>query len=310
MAKSILITGGTGSFGQKFVELLLSTNEYDRICIYSRDEHKQLEMEQRLNDSRLRFFLGDIRDLERLRLALRGINEVVHAAAYKQVQKAEYDPSECVKTNIRGSDNVIRACIDNGVKKCLLISTDKAVQPINLYGSTKMVAERLFIAANSYASTLFAVSRYGNVAGTRSTVVPIFLAQRSSGVVTVTNTNATRFWITLEEANKFVLNVLSVLKPGRVYTPKMDSVKIMDIKEAVAPECKVKIIGNRPGDKLHEVLVTEEEMARVTSEYGMNVINPVGSMESKSGVTEYNSSQGKILSVEEIKGTLKGLVYA
>lgn len=322
----VLITGGTGSFGQKFVDLLLESTPVKTVRIYSRDEHKQLDMADRLScqKDRLRFFLGDIRDEAKLRMALRGVDYVVHAAAYKQVQKAELDPLETVKTNIQGTQNVINAALDNDVSSVLLVSTDKAVQPINLYGSTKMVAERLTIAANAYRGnrrTRFCATRYGNVAGSRSTIVPIFLNQAPTGKVTITDTEATRFWIPLRESNKFVLQALEMAaygQGGEIYVPKMPSVRVVDVATAVAPEAQQVVIGQRPGDKLHESLLTEEEALRsfsrplrgfIPSVYVIQPQSPIWPYTPTFDLTgrpkQFTSDDNTFLSVEEIRDTIK-----
>lgn len=271
--KTILLTGGTGSFGNEFVYQLLSGRKFKgTIRIYSRDEFKQYELGRKLkNDKRLRFFIGDVRDKSRLQRATEGVDIVVHAAALKQVPILEYNPFEAVKTNILGSQNVVDCAIDNNVKRAILISSDKAVNPVNLYGATKMVAEKLFIQGNSYVGerpTLFSVVRYGNVAASRGSVVPLFVSQAKSKLpLTVTHEKMTRFWITLKEGVKFVVNSLQLMEGGEIFVPKIPSVRIIDIVRSIAPNAKIKITGVRPGEKLHEFLIGADE-ARHTQDKG------------------------------------------
>ena len=260
--KTILITGGCGSFGQKFTEILLKEHNPKSIRIFDNRELAEVEMERKFNDDRLRFFLGDVREKDRLIMATRGVDIVVHAAALKHVSICEYNPIEAVKTNIDGAISVIDASIENGVKKAIAISTDKAVYPANLYGATKMVAEKLFVQANSYsggAGTLFSCSRYGNVMGSSGSVIPLFLKQKEKGELTVTDKDMTRFWITLEEGVKFVISCIKEMKGGEIFVPKIPSMKVLELANAIAPNAKIKIIGTRPGEKMHEILLTEEE---------------------------------------------------
>jgi UDP-N-acetylglucosamine 4,6-dehydratase (inverting) len=260
--KTILVTGGTGSFGQKFTEIVLKEHNPRSIRIYDNRELAEVEMERKFNDSRLRFFIGDVRDKNRLDRAMNGVDIVVHAAALKHVPVCEYNPIEAVKTNIEGAINVIDAAIDNSVERVMAISTDKAVYPVNLYGATKMVAEKLFVQANSYSGgkkPIFSCSRYGNVVGSSGSVVPLFLEQKENREITITDERMTRFWITLEEGVKFVINCIDTMRGGEIFVPKISSMKIIDLAEAVAPGAKKKIIGIRPGEKIHEVLLTEEE---------------------------------------------------
>lgn len=269
--KTILITGGTGSFGQKCVRMLLEKSGAKKIIIFSRDELKQLRMQNELSDPdvRLRFFIGDVRDIERLRMAFRGVDYVIHAAALKQVPTLEYNPFEAIKTNIIGTQNVIGASLDCGVKRIVFVSTDKAANPANLYGATKLCAERLIISSNSYSGdsgTLFAAVRYGNVFGSRGSLVKIIEDQRVSGEVTLTHEEMTRFWITLEEGVSLVLMALEKMKGGEIFIPKIPSMRVKDFIQVLAPECSLRIIGIRPGEKVHEVLITPEE-ARHTKEY-------------------------------------------
>lgn len=271
--KSILITGGTGSFGKKFTEIVLKKYKPKKFIIYSRDELKQFEMAQVYSPSKyscIRYFIGDVRDKERLHRALHGVDYVVHAAALKQVPALEYNPFEAVKTNILGAENIINAAIDNKVKRVVALSTDKAVNPINLYGATKLCSDKLFVAGNAYSgdtNTRFSVVRYGNVVGSRGSVIPLFLKQRESGRLTVTDNRMTRFWITLEEGVELVLNGLKLMKGGEIFIPKIPSAKIMDICKAIGPKCKVEITGIRPGEKLHETLISEDD-ARYTFDMG------------------------------------------
>lgn len=268
--KTILITGGTGSFGKKFVEIVLEKYKPKVIRIYSRDELKQSEMRQRYGDiEQLRFFIGDVRDKERLSRAMHGVDIVIHAAALKQVPACEYNPFEAVKTNILGAQNIIDSAIDNKVQRVMAISSDKAVNPVNLYGATKLCAEKIFIQGNSYvgdASTIFSCVRYGNVIGSRGSVVPMFKEQKKTGTLTVTDNRMTRFWITLEQGVNFVIKCTSIMNGGEVFVPKIPSMKVTDLANLIAPECKIKEIGVRSGEKINEALITEDE-ARHTREF-------------------------------------------
>ena len=261
--KVVLVTGGTGSFGQKFTEIVLREHNPKTVRIFSRGELLQYEMRQKFdNETRLRFLIGDIRDRERIYRAMSGVDIVIHAAALKQVPACEYNPIEAVRTNINGATNIIDAAIDNGVEKAIAISTDKAVLPVNLYGATKLVMERLFTQANVYTSwrkTKFACTRYGNVVGSRGSVVPLFISQRDNGVITITDEGMTRFWITLEQGVRFVINCIDKMLGGEVFVPKIPSMQITDLADAIAPAAKRELIGIRPGEKLHETLITEEE---------------------------------------------------
>ena len=266
--KVVLITGGTGSFGQKFAEIILRDYNIRSLRIFSRDELKQSEMRQRFNAEHVSFLIGDVRDKDRLFRAMNGVDIVIHAAALKQVPAAEYNPIEAVRTNIDGAAYVIDAAIDNNVPKVMALSTDKAVHPVNLYGATKLVAEKLFVQANSYSSgrTQFSCVRYGNVVGSRGSVIPLFLQQRNSGTVTITDERMTRFWITLEQGARFVIKSIENMVGGEVFIPKIPSMNLMDVVKAIAPEATLKTIGMRPGEKLHEKLITPEESMR-TKEY-------------------------------------------
>ncbi len=280
--KVVLVTGGTGSFGKKFIEIMLKEYHPAKIIIFSRDELKQHEM--RINgfdDPSLRYFLGDIRDLERLKRAFKDVDIVVHAAALKQVPACEYNPFEAIKTNILGSQNVIDAALDCGVKKVLAISTDKAVNPVNLYGVTKLGAEKLFIQSNAYAGgreTRFSCTRYGNVVGSRGSVVPVFLQQRHTGKLTVTDERMTRFWISLEQGVRFVIRCIEQMHGGEVFIPKIPSMSVKDLGAAIAPECEIVYSGIRPGEKLHEVLVSEDEARSTVEMDDMFVVQPTGTL--------------------------------
>jgi UDP-N-acetylglucosamine 4,6-dehydratase (inverting) len=268
---SILITGGTGSFGNKFVPMTLAKYDPQRLVIYSRDEMKQWEMAQKYEqDPRVRFVIGDVRDKDRLARALDGIDYVVHAAATKIVPTAEYNPFECVKTNINGAMNVIDACIDRGIKRVVALSTDKASNPINLYGATKLASDKLFVAANSYAqshNSRFAVVRYGNVMGSRGSVIPFFRSLAHTGILPITDPRMTRFMITLEQGVDLVWQAFDDMLGGEIYVRKIPSMTILDVAKAVAPEAKHKLIGIRPGEKIHEQMIGPED-APHTFEYG------------------------------------------
>ncbi len=263
---SVLITGGTGSFGRKFARVMLDEYHPQRLIIFSRDELKQHEMRMGgFDDPSLRYFIGDVRDVDRLRRAFRGVDVVVHAAALKQVPACEYNPIEAVMTNVTGARNVIDAALDCDVKKVLAMSTDKATAPVNLYGATKLVAEKLFVQANSYGGahgTLFACVRYGNVVGSRGSVIPLFKQQSASGRLTITDPRMTRFWITLEQGVHFVIESIEMMHGGEVFIPKLPSMNIMDLVKAIAPECDVDVIGIRPGEKLHESMISEDESSQ------------------------------------------------
>lgn len=269
--KTILITGGTGSFGQKFTQTVLTKYRPRKLIIFSRDELKQFEMAHVFSNEKypaIRYFLGDIRDKERLERAFYGVDYVIHAAALKQVPAAEYNPFEFVKTNILGAQNIINAAVDCGVKKVIALSTDKAVNPINLYGATKLCSDKLFVAGNAYRreeGALFSVVRYGNVVGSRGSVIPYFLKLREAGELPITDERMTRFWITLEQGVDFVIKSLERMFGGEIFVPKIPSMKITELAKAMAPECKTKIVGIRPGEKLHEAMITHDD-ARNTME--------------------------------------------
>jgi len=270
--KVVLITGGTGSFGKQFIETVLKCYAPRKLIVFSRDELKQFDMRQVFNEERypcIRYFIGDVRDRDRLYRAMDGVEVVIHAAALKQVPTAEYNPIEVIKTNVLGAANIIDAAIDRNVQKVIALSTDKAANPINLYGATKLCSDKLFVAANGYSGhhgTKFSVVRYGNVMGSRGSVIPFFQQMRSTGVLPVTDPKMTRFWITLEQAVKFVLRCLERLVGGEVFVPKIPSMSIVDLARAIAPECRLDIVGVRPGEKLHETMVPEDD-ARNTVEY-------------------------------------------
>jgi UDP-N-acetylglucosamine 4,6-dehydratase len=260
--KSLLVTGGTGSFGNAFIRTVLAKHDVASIRVFSRDELKQSEMEKTYRDSRLRWLLGDVRDRDRLRVATRGVDVIVHAAALKQVVAAEYNPFEAVQTNVLGAENVISAAIDNDVPLTIALSTDKAVNPANLYGATKLCAEKIVANAGVYAGegrSRFASVRYGNVVGSRGSVVPIFKQQATTGVLTITDERMTRFWITLDAAVEFVLTSMELVQGGETFVPKIPSMRIIDLAKALAPDAELRVVGIRPGEKLHEVLLTEDE---------------------------------------------------
>ncbi|HHQ4614378.1 TPA: UDP-N-acetylglucosamine 4,6-dehydratase (inverting) [Aeromonas veronii] len=262
--KTILVTGGTGSFGKKFIATVLSRYQPARLIVYSRDELKQFEMQQCFNHPCMRYFIGDVRDAERLDMAMRDVDFVVHAAALKQVPAAEYNPMECIKTNVGGAENVIKAALNNGVQKVIALSTDKAANPINLYGATKLCSDKLFVAANNMAGknpTIFSVVRYGNVVGSRGSVVPFFdnLLKSGASTLPITHPEMTRFWLTLQQGVDFVLSNFQRMRGGELFVPKIPSVKITDLAAAMAPTLKQEIIGIRAGEKLHEVMCPADD---------------------------------------------------
>ena len=278
--KEILITGGTGSFGKKFTKIVLEEYKPKRLVIFSRDELKQYEMSSVFPVEKypvIRYFIGDVRDRNRLYRAFDNIDVVVHAAALKQVPTAEYNPIEAINTNINGAINVIDAALDKGVERVMALSTDKAANPINLYGATKLCSDKLFVAANAYAGnykTRFAVVRYGNVVGSRGSVIPFFLKMKESGVIPITDKRMTRFWITLEQGVKFVINSLNVMQGGEIFVTKIPSMNIMDLALAIAPDCEFKFIGIRPGEKLHEVMVPEDDARKTLEMDDYYIIQP------------------------------------
>ena len=277
---SVLITGGTGSLGKSLVEYLLNESQVRRIAVFSRDELKQQCMRQHFQDNpRLRWFLGDVRDIERLKRALHKVDYVIHAAALKQVDTGEYNPMEFIKTNVLGSQNLIDAAIETGVKRVVALSTDKASSPINLYGATKLTADKLFVAANNYShsyGTFFSVVRYGNVMGSRGSVIPSFQQLASQGKpLPITDLRMTRFWISIESAVKFVIDSLEMMTGGELYVPKIPSIKIIDLAHAVAPDAKLEEIGMRPGEKLHEEMISADDSRRTIILENRYVVTPV-----------------------------------
>jgi UDP-N-acetylglucosamine 4,6-dehydratase/5-epimerase len=323
--KSILVTGGTGSFGKKFVEtILLNSPGIERIVVFSRDELKQFEMAQQFSTAQfkqIRYFIGDIRDKDRLARAMEGIDIVVHAAALKQVPTCEYNPFEAIKTNILGAQNVIEASIDRGVKQVVALSTDKAAAPINLYGATKLCSDKLFVAANNFKGKhdiRFSVVRYGNVMGSRGSVIPFFMAKRKEGVLPITDKRMTRFNITLEDGVNMVLHALKYMWGGEIFVPKIPSYKISDVAKAIAPDCKLKFIGIRPGEKLHEEMITKTDaISTVEFDKSFVILPSIQMWETKKFVSEfdgklctdgfcYNSGANRDwLSVEQIRELIR-----
>lgn len=290
--KSVFVTGGTGSFGKKFIRTLFQRYRPKRVVVFSRDELKQFEMQQEFTAPEMRFFLGDVRDRERLIQAMRGIDFVVHAAALKQVPAAEYNPTECIKTNIHGAENVIHAAIENGVEKVIALSTDKAANPINLYGATKLVSDKLFVAANNIAGghrTRFAVVRYGNVVGSRGSVVPFFLKLIAEGAaeLPITDPRMTRFWITLQQGVDFVISNFGRMHGGEIFVPKIPSATVMDLAAAMAPNLPTQVIGIRPGEKLHEIMCPKDDSHLTLDFPDYYIIRPAISFSAKA---DYSSS--------------------
>ena len=274
---TVLVTGGTGSFGKKFVQIMLKKYKPKKIIIFSRDEFKQHQMQLEFDDTSIRYFVGDVRDYSRLRRAFDGVDIVVHAAALKQIPSCEYNPFEAVMTNILGAKNVIDAAIDCKVKKIMAISTDKAVNPINLYGATKLCAEKMFVQGNSYVglkNTRFSCVRYGNVLGSRGGIVELFKRQREKGVVTITDKRMTRFWISLEQGIEFVVKCVEIMQGGEIFIPKLPSMKVVDLAKVICPECKIKLIGIRPGEKINECLLTDDEARHALEFKDFFVIEP------------------------------------
>jgi len=330
--KVILVTGGTGSFGKKFITTVLNRYNPAKIIVYSRDELKQYEMQQspqyRKDGVMMRYFIGDVRDEKRVIRAMEGVDIVVHSAALKQVPAAEYNPFEAVKTNILGGQNVIDASIQCGVKKVIALSTDKAAAPINLYGATKLASDKLFIAANNYKGKhdiKFSVVRYGNVMGSRGSVIPFFLEKKKTGVIPITDKRMTRFNITLQEGVDFVLKCMNIMWGGELFVPKIPSYKILDVAKAIAPECKVEFVGIRPGEKIHEEMITETDAFNSIEFENYYVILPATPLwdiekfrlesSSKPGKMcdlgfKYNSSTNdRFLTIEEIKELIEKYVH-
>jgi UDP-N-acetylglucosamine 4,6-dehydratase/5-epimerase len=276
----VLITGGSGSFGKKFIEIMLKEYQPAKVIVYSRDELKQHEMRvSGFDHPSLRYFIGDVRDLPRLERAMQGVDVVVHAAALKQVPACEYNPMEAVKTNILGTSNVVEAAIDAKVKKVLALSTDKAVTPVNLYGATKLTAEKLVVASNAYAGdmqTRLSCVRYGNVVGSRGSVVPIFIRQRATGKLTITDARMTRFWMSLDQGVRFVISNIEWMHGGDVFVPKIPSTKIVDLARVIAPDAEIEVVGIRPGEKLHEMMINRDESRSTIELEDRFVVQPVG----------------------------------
>ncbi len=277
-----LVTGGTGSFGKAFVKRALKqdhpiTADLKKIIVFSRDELKQSELRHEISDERLIFFIGDVRDRDRLHRAFDGVDYVVHAAALKQIPSCEYNPFEAIKTNVFGAENIIDAAIDRGVKRVIALSTDKATNPINLYGATKLCSDKLFIAGNSYSgnkSVRFSVVRYGNVVGSRGSVIPLFIKLKDTGVLPITDLRMTRFWITLDKGVQFVLDSLDRMKGGEIFIPKIPSMSMVDLAKAISPNAELKVVGIRPGEKLHEAMITEDDAPNVMEFDDYYVIQP------------------------------------
>ncbi|GMR10732.1 MAG: UDP-N-acetylglucosamine 4,6-dehydratase (inverting) [Anaerolineae bacterium] len=281
-SKSVLVTGGTGSFGRKFVEVMLTDHRPAKLIVFSRDELKQHEMRAAgFDDPSMRYFIGDVRDRMRLRRAMQGVEVVVHAAALKQVPAAEYNPIEAIMTNIMGARNVIEAALDMEVNRVMAMSTDKAVNPINMYGATKLAAEKLFVQSNAYAGgtdTRFSCVRYGNVVGSRGSVIPVFQRQRDDGRVTITDERMTRFWLSIDQGVRFTIRCIEQMQGGEVFVPKIPSMRVADVARAIAPKADIEIIGIRPGEKLHEVLVSEDEARHTLELDDMYVVEPPGAL--------------------------------
>ena len=298
--KSILVTGGTGSLGKKLVQVITKECNPKKLIIFSRDELKQFEMSQKWSTKKysfIQYLLGDVRDKDRLMRAFAGVDYVVHAAALKQVPAAESNPAECIKTNIMGAINVIDAAIENNVKKVIALSTDKACNPANLYGATKLCSDKLFVAANVYGGshdTCFAVARYGNVLGSRGSVVPFFKERKNTGVLPITDSRMTRFWITLDQAAHFVLFSLEHMKGGEIFVPKIPSMKIIDLAKAIAPDCKQEIVGVRPGERIHETLISGDDAHNTIEFKNFYIIRPDTDYKNEA----VNFKQGKVCSEE------------
>jgi len=318
--KTILITGGTGSFGKKFVKMTLERYRPKKLIIFSRDELKQFEMAQDFSPEKypaIRYFIGDVRDKERLCRACKGVDVIVHAAAMKQVPASEYNPTEAIKTNIYGAQNLINVASDLGVECVVALSTDKAVAPVNLYGATKLASDKLFVAANAFAvGPRYSVVRYGNVIGSRGSVVPFFMKKRKEGVLPVTDDRMTRFWITLDRAVEMVFHAIEFAAGGEIYIPRIPSMKITDLATAIAPECKQKVVGIRPGEKLHECMIPAEESHNVVkTDNGYIILPMTGVIHYKGDVSRYervpegfaysSDTNDDWISIEEFRAVLK-----
>ncbi len=319
--KVILLTGGTGSFGEKFTEIVLKEHDPKAVRIFSRGEHLQMLMAQRFNhDLRLRFFIGDVRDKERLHLAMNGVDIVVHAAALKQIPACEYNPFEAIQTNVMGAKNVIDGAMSRGVAKVMAISTDKAVNPVNLYGATKLCAEKLLVQGNSYtgdSGPLYSCTRYGNVIESRGSVFEVFKQQREKGKITVTDKRMTRFWLTIEQGVRFAIGCIDKMKGGEVFVPKIPSMRIMDLVEGIAPGCEIEFIGIRSGEKLHEVLISRDESRHTRELDNTYIVQPIhlwwrpsywSDAKSVPEDFEYTSDENdRWLSIEELRSVMKTL---
>ncbi|HPA45453.1 MAG TPA: UDP-N-acetylglucosamine 4,6-dehydratase (inverting) [bacterium] len=317
----VLVTGGTGSFGRKFIRILLDEYHPKKVIVFSRDELKQHDMRRRgFDHPDVRWFIGDVRDEQRVLRAMNGVDVVVHAAALKQVPACEYNPMEAVKTNIDGAENIINAALDAHVSRLIALSTDKAVNPINLYGATKLCAEKIFVQSNAYAGsrpTRFSCVRYGNVVGSRGSVVPLFLDQRPTGVLTVTDPRMTRFWLTLEQGARFVISAIERMIGGEIFVPKIPSMNILDLARAIAPEAEIREIGIRAGEKLHEALLSDHEARHTIDAGDMYVVTPLhpwwteetwnGGARLPENFQYTSDTNDRWLSVDELREQLQGL---
>ena len=317
--KTILVTGGTGSFGKKFTKTVLNNYDVEKLIVFSRGELKQAQMRSQFNDDlRLRFFIGNVREKDRVYRAFENVDIVIHAAALKRIPQCEYNPFEAVKTNVLGAQNVVKAAIDQGVERVVALSTDKAANPINLYGATKLCSDKLFSASNAYVGkkkTRFSVVRYGNVMGSRGSVIPFFQEQKKTGTLPITDKRMTRFWITLEQGVDLVLTALNKMHGGEIFVKKIPSMKITDLAEAIAPECELEYVGIRPGEKLHEVMITRSD-ARHTLEFEDHfIIEPEydwwnadiheNGEELEDGFVYSSDNNSKWLSVEEMRDMIE-----
>ncbi len=318
--KTILVTGGTGSFGKKFVQAVLQSHDPKKVIVFSRDELKQSEFAQQITDDRIRFFIGDVRDVDRIKRACHDVDIIVHAAAMKQVPAAEYNPFECIKTNILGAQNVIEAALSCGVERIIALSTDKAANPINLYGATKLCSDKLFVAGNAYSGgkgPRMAAVRYGNVVGSRGSVVPFFLSMRQTGRLPITDSRMTRFWITLDQGVDFVIDSLRHMHGGELFVPKIPSADIMTLAKAIAPECRTEVVGIRPGEKLHEMMIGEDDARRTMDVGEYFVVQPdfpwwddgklQGGTRVREGFSYRSDTNERRLSCEEVRALLQRL---